>query len=171
MSNMSQKPALETIGSTEFIEVAGIKNVPAKIDTGADSSAIWASDIKMEPDNSLSFTLFSQKSPLYTGKRITSNDYTVKYVRSSHGDQQVRYQVKLKTVLHGHTIKVAFTLANRSRNNFPALIGRRTLRNKFLIDVSKSSIKRQKNPGTPRLKRELKENPHEFHQKYIERSK
>ena len=159
------------LNSTEYITIAGIKDVPAKIDTGADSSAVWASDIKMEPDNQLSFALFSTESPLYTGKRLSTDHYTVKSIRSSHGDEQVRYQVELEITLGGQTFTTAFTLADRSQNNFPVLIGRRTLKNRFLIDVSKSPVKRQKNPHTPKLKHELEQDPHKFHQKYIERSK
>ena len=168
---MKEVVSYTILNSTEYVDVAGIHKVPAKIDTGADSSSIWASDIKIESGGHLSFTLFGPKSPFYTGKRVISDDYTAKYVRSSHGDQQVRYQVKLKITLRGHTFKTAFTLANRSRNNFPVLIGRRTLKNKYLVDVSKSPIKREKNPDTPKLKQELKMDPHKFHQKYIERSK
>ena len=47
---METDNAQRIIGSTEYVEIAGIKNIPAKIDTGADSSAIWASDINMEQD-------------------------------------------------------------------------------------------------------------------------
>jgi hypothetical protein len=77
----------------------------------------------------------------------------------------------LEIALGGQTFITAFTLADRSQNNFPVLIGRRTLKNRFLIDVSKSPVKRQKNPRTPKLKQELEKDPQKFHQKYIERSK
>lgn len=156
--------------STEYITIAGIKSIPAKIDTGADSSAIWASNIKIESGGQLSFTLFGAESPFYTGKRIVLNDYTTKAVRSSHGDQQIRYQVKLQITLRDQSYVTSFTLADRSRNNFPVLIGRHTLKKRFLVDVSKSSVKRKKNSRTPKLRQELKDNPHKFHQKYIERS-
>lgn len=159
------------LNSTEYIDVAGAKNIPAKIDTGADSSAIWASDIKMESNGFLSFVLFDEKSPFYTGQRLSTDHYTVKSIRSSHGDQQVRYLVELKITLSGQSFITTFTLANRSRNNFPVLIGRCTLKNRFLVDVSKSSVKRPKATTTIRLNQELKTNPHKFHQKYIERSK
>lgn len=158
---------LHIIGSTEYIEVAGIKNVPAKIDTGADSSSIWASHINMCEDGTLVFCLFSEKSPLYTGENLKTTEYTAKVVRSSHGDEQIRYRVKLPIIIDDKTFETTFTLANRSRNNFPVLIGRRTLEGKFLVDVAKSTVTRHKNPKTPSLNRELKADPYEFHQKYI----
>lgn len=160
---------LVIIGSTEYVEINGIKNIPAKIDTGADTSSIWASNIDMGKDGTLSFSLFDKKSPLYTGERLESTDYVVKTIRSSHGDEQIRYRVKLPLTLGGGTFITTFTLANRSRNNFPVLIGRHTLKDNFLVDVSKSSVKYKSNPHTPHLNQELQEDPYEFHQKYLKK--
>ncbi len=162
---------LNIIGSTEYVSVAGIDHIPAKIDTGADSSSIWASDIDMSKDGVLSFVLFSQKSPLYTGERLCTSDYVVKIIRSSHGDEQIRYRVKLPLTLGNKTFTTTFTLANRSRNNFGVLIGRRTLDGNFLVDVSKSSIERHSIPETPRLNQEMKKDPYAFHRKYLKPQK
>ena len=63
---MSISQNLPVIGSTEFVEIFGVSAVPAKIDTGADSSAIWASNIDMKEDGTLIFSLFGKKSPFYT---------------------------------------------------------------------------------------------------------
>ena len=155
------------IGSTELIEVNGIKNVPAKIDTGADTSAIWASDIDMKKDGTLVFSLFGPKSPFYTGQQFESTDYKARIVRSSHGDTQVRYRVKLPVKLGGRHFETTFTLANRSRNVFPVLIGRHTIEEGFLVDASVSKIERQKNPHSMRLNQELKKDPYAFHHKYL----
>lgn len=157
------------IGSTEYVEINGVKNIPAKIDTGADTSSVWASNIDMKKDGTLTFVLFDKKSPLYTGEKLKSNDYVVKAVRSSHGDEQIRYRVKLPLTLGGATFVTTFTLANRSRNNFPVLIGRHTLKDNYLVDVSKSSVERKSNPYSSHLNQELQENPYKFHQKYLKK--
>lgn len=161
------KGDLGIVGSTEYVEIAGIKNIPAKIDTGADSSAIWASGVDVREDGTLVFKLFGKKSPLYTGEELKTRDYKVGSVRSSHGDSQIRYRVKLPLTIAGRTIRATFTLANRSRNNFPVLIGRRGLTGKFVVDVSKSAVEQKKKVKSMRLTKELKDNPFEFHQKYI----
>ena len=165
--NLDTKTNLPILGSTELVDVSNIKNIPAKIDTGADSSAIWVSHIDMKKDGTLVFSLFGEKSPFYTGELIETKDYIAKSVRSSHGDSQIRYQVTLPLTLGGKTIKTPFTLANRSRNNFPILIGRRTLSGLFLVDVSKTIIKKNTPKKTKGLNQELEENPYKFHQKYI----
>ena len=160
---------LSVIGSTEYVEVAGIQDIPAKIDTGADTSSVWASNIDMRKDGTLTFSLFGPKSPLYTGDTISTNSYTARVVRSSHGDEQIRYRVELPVTIKGQSLTTTFTLANRSRNNFPVLIGRRTLEGLFLVDVSKSSVERVQNAHSIRLSKELRENPYEFHQKYLQK--
>lgn len=163
---------LGVIGSTEYISIGKLDKIPAKIDTGADSSSIWASDIEVEEDGTLAYKLFAPKSPYYTGEVLKSKDYTVSVIRSSNGSEQIRYRTTIPLKIDGRTVKAALTLADRSRNNFPILIGRRTISGKFLVDVSKSEVKRpSKNLKSRPLNKELNENPYKFHKKYIEKSK
>jgi len=162
-----KKANLDLIGSTEYVEVAGIKNIPAKIDTGADSSSIWASGLSVTKDGTLTFCLFDKVSPLYTGEKLSRKNYKVKIVRSSNGDEEIRYRVELPLKIADRAIKARFTLADRSKNNFPVLIGRKTLKGKFLVDVSKMSVEKISNPKTSGLNHELEANPYEFHQRYL----
>ncbi len=164
---MRRLEKLDIIGSTELVSVENFSNIPAKIDTGADSSSIWASDINVSKDGVLSFSLFGKKSPFYTGEKIERKDYRVLVVRSSNGDEEIRYRTELSLTLGGRQIKAMFTLAERSKNHFPILIGRRTLKNKFLVDVSLVRVKKTRNPKTKGLNKELQENPFKFHQKYV----
>lgn len=158
---------LKIIGNNVFVEVAGVKDIPAKVDTGADSSAIWASHIRMNDENQLEFRLFGPKSPLYTGETLVADQYGVKQVRSSNGQVSMRYSVPLTIKIEGRTIRADFTLANRARNRFPILIGRKTLQNKFLVDVSKVRIPRPPTFDNHELNKELKCNPRAFHEKYM----
>ena len=167
MLDMETQSQLPIIGSTEFVEIAGAKKIPAKIDTGADTSAIWASNIDMDKDGILSFALFDQGSPFYTDERISTVDYHIKKVRSSHGDQQIRYQVKLPITINNETFETTFTLADRSRNRFPVLIGRHTLEGKYIVDVSRSQVPHAGLLKSAKLTAELKEDPYSFHQRHF----
>lgn len=163
---------LDVIGSTEYVSVGKISKVPAKIDTGADSSAIWASDIVVEKDGTLSYKLFAPSCPYYTGDTIESKEYSVSIVRSSNGHEQIRYKVVLPLKICGNTIKTSLTLADRSRNIFPILIGRRTISGKFLVDVSKKEVKLPTRKRTKRrLNEELEKNPYKFYKKYVKKDK
>lgn len=119
---------------------SGTQKVKAKVDTGADSSSVWASNLHVDKNGWLRFKLFDVGSPYYTGKEIVKKNYRIKMVRSSNGHEQIRYSVKLSIVVDGWKILATFTLADRSRNAFPVLIGCRLLKNKFLVDVSKGVI-------------------------------
>ena len=112
-----------------------LTDVPAKVDTGADSSAIWASNI-VEHDGVVSFVLFDTESPFYTGEIIESSDYTIISIKNSFGATEFRYKVSLVAKLEGREIRIRFTLANRSNSSQPVLIGRRTIQGKFLVDVA-----------------------------------
>ena len=156
----------EVIGANTFVTIEGVSGIPAKIDTGADSSSVNVTDIEMSPDGTLAFNLIEP-----TGKRISVKNYSVAVVRSSNGSEEPRYRTQLSLELGGRRIRTTFSLSDRSRNNFPVLIGRKTIKGKFLVDVSKKEIEVRKNPKTRKLNEELENNPVKFHEKYIINSK
>ncbi len=158
---------LPIIGSNVLVSICGRDKVPAKIDTGADSSSIWVSHLRIDKDGVLKFRLFGESSPFYNGKVIKRKDYKVAVVRSATGEEQIRYRTHLTLRMSGKKIKVLFNLSDRSRNNFPILIGRRSISRKFLVDVSKSEVPRPpKIARTKPLSAELRENPRKFYEKY-----
>ncbi|MDB5183553.1 MAG: hypothetical protein JWO07_234 [Candidatus Saccharibacteria bacterium] len=132
------KKTVATIGRQALIDMpaCGISAVPAKIDTGADSSAIWASSVK-EHEGVLSFVLFDRDSPHYSGDIITTDQFEIVSVKNSFGKAEYRYKVKLLTKIEDKNIKVQYTLSDRSHSKYPILIGRNTLRGRFVVDVSK----------------------------------
>lgn len=134
---MSDK--LDVVGKAELVDfpALGLASVPAKIDTGADSSAIWASDIRLEKSGDISFVLFGESSEFYTAERLTFSEYERVKVSSASGEQ-LRYKVPLVVKVGGRRIRGWFTLADRSELKFPVLVGRRTLHKKFVVDVSRA---------------------------------
>jgi hypothetical protein len=111
--------------------------------------------------------LFDTDSPHYTGKVITRKAYKVASVRSSSGHEQVRYRVDMTIRMNGRRIRGIFNLSDRSRNTYPVLIGRRTLTNKFIVDVSQHEYKYKEPPKAQLgLNEELIKNPQKFHKKY-----
>lgn len=111
-------------------------DVPAKIDTGAKTSSIWASQIKLSSDGYLSFCLFDKSSPYFDARKIATKNFKETIVISSMGVSEHRYKVKLAIRVRDRTIRASFTLSNRSKQLYPILIGRNILRGKFLVDVA-----------------------------------
>ena len=135
----------------------GIKNIYAKIDTGADLSSIWATDIA-EKNGLLHFKLFGKASPLYTGQEIIIEKphYLLTRVSNSFGHSELRYVVKLQIKLKGKLIKATFTLSDRSNKTYPILIGRKLLNRRFLVDVSKGTpLKDMEERQKMKIKKEL----------------
>jgi len=128
------------IGQAEYVWLTeqGIKRVPARIDTGARTSSLWASNIQETP-NGLTYSLFGASSPLYTGETVTAKHFSQIVVASSNGHVQKRYKVPMTMQLKGRRIKTYCTLSDRESLAYPMLIGRNTLRGKFIVDVQKSS--------------------------------
>lgn len=129
------------IGTTEHINFPdiGIFDVPAKIDTGADGSSIWASGINLK-NGILKFTLFAPGTVLYRDSIIETSNYKVTSVKNSFGDKEFRYKVKLKIQIEKIVLTRWFTLADRSRNTYPVLLGKNFLKNKFVVDVSQKNL-------------------------------
>ena len=127
------------IGRAERIDLPnqGVYKVPAKTDTGADSSSIWATGIS-ETSEGLTFALFGPGSEFYTGGILAfkPGDYEVTRVANSFGEREFRYKVKLAVRLKGRLVRGSFTLSDRSSKTYPILLGRKLLRGKFIVDVS-----------------------------------
>lgn len=132
-----QSKTKKLIGRAEeisFLEF-GIPSIPARIDTGAKTSSVWATNIK-EQDGMLYFTLFGPQSALYTGEVCRTSRFEKTVVASSIGEPQERYKIRILIKLHGKKIRARFTLADRSQQTYPILVGRNVLRGKFVVDVS-----------------------------------
>ncbi|MDL2362964.1 MAG: RimK/LysX family protein [Patescibacteria group bacterium] len=139
MQDNSLHKELSIIGRAERIDFLddSARGIPAKIDTGADLSSVWATNI-IENMDGLSFTLFAPKNEYYTGTVISLPHGKFKRTRiaNSFGEKEMRYVVVLRVLVKGRRIKSTFSLANRSSKIYPVLLGRRLLNRKFLVDVS-----------------------------------
>jgi hypothetical protein len=138
---MPKLPTTKTIiGRAEKIELLdlGLTKVPAKTDTGADTSSIWASSVEEKADG-LYCIFFGKKSPFYSGEAVhfPPSSYTLTRVANSFGHAELRYKVKLRIRVNGRLVRATFTLSDRSLKTYPILLGRRLLHNKFLVDVTK----------------------------------
>jgi hypothetical protein len=139
---MFRKNKPQVIGRLETVSFPreGILNVPAKVDTGAYTTSVWASDIVLE-DGILSFKLLAPNVEGYTGKVISTKDFKKVVIHNSFGHSEKRFRVEMTLEIAGRRIRTKVNLANRSLKAYPILIGRRSINGKFMVDVSKSKVK------------------------------
>ena len=135
---VSTSKTKKVIGRAEAIALPelGSAEVSARIDTGAKTSSIWASHLR-EENGVLHFTLFDTPSVHYTGRVHRTSEFERVIVANSTGQEQERYKVRLLIKLKGKKIRGRFTLADRSTQAYPVLVGRNVLRGKFIVDVTR----------------------------------
>lgn len=135
------------IGRAELVDLPefGLVELEAKIDTGADSSALHCTDIHIHDDNSVSFCILDANHPDYVGKKLRMPIFTCKRVKSSNGVAKKRAYIQTHALINGQTYPIVVSLTDRSNMAKPMLLGRRFLEGKFLVDVSlKHTFKNKK---------------------------
>lgn len=132
------------VGRKEIISIVDLHlvDLDAKVDTGADSNALHCDDIEIE-NNIVHFTLLDEIHPAYHGKRLSLPLYKLKKVKSSNGETQLRPSIKVSVLFMGKRYKSVISLTNRADMKFPMLIGRRFLKDRFLVDVSKEYLSKE----------------------------
>ena len=131
------------IGRRETISIIDLElfDLDAKVDTGADSSALHCDHIDVdEKNNCVSFTLLDEIHEAYHGKRMTFPIYKIKKVKSSNGQVQMRPSIKVSVEFFGKRYKSVISLTNRADMKFPMLLGRKFLSGKFLVDVEQENL-------------------------------
>lgn len=131
------------IGRTEDIDFVGVADrIASKIDTGAYRSSVHCTKTEIVTKNGsevLVATLFGH--PCAPEKKIVEfKNFQKVIVTNSFGKQEERYAVKMRIKLGPKVFSSSFTLANRENTLMPVLIGRKLLKNRFVVDVAKNGI-------------------------------
>ncbi len=134
---------MKIIGMTDLVDFPdlGLFEVSAKIDTGAFTSALHCKKVRLvqaHGQTKLSFWLID-----HTGgkpRQFFADTFSERMIRNSFGVAEKRYVIKTRIVLFGRKIKAEFTLADRERLKNPVLLGRKLLRNRFIVDVAQKNL-------------------------------
>jgi len=127
------------IGGREKIRLPEVSRnkIAARIDTGAKSSSVHCDKYWIEAHKGKK-VLYA--SILNRHHLLKFTQFRIKKVKSSNGLAEKRFVVKLTLEVGGHSFEADFTLSNRKKMKNPVLLGRRFLRNCFLVDVSRNFI-------------------------------
>lgn len=120
----------QIIGRKELVDFPelGIKGIAAKIDTGAYSSTLHCHEITIK-GGALCFKVQKDKEQCF-------REFTEKKIKNSFGEVEKRYMIKTRIKIAGRVIKSIISLTDRGTMRYPVLIGRKLLKNKFVVDVS-----------------------------------
>lgn len=145
---------LSVVGLSEWISLPdlGLVGMRAKIDTGAGTSALHASDIQP-------FTLGDEEWVRFTAHlgtlvqrkhRCEAPLVAVKRIKSSNGQTQLRYMIRTRLTLGDRTWPVHFTLTCRRNMRYRVLLGAKALIHGQLV-VNPSLAYVQDKPLLPTL--------------------
>ena len=130
-----------SIGWREWIYLPKYEDyaIKAKVDTGARTSALHATQIKEYDNNGNKLVSFRLHQ---SNKHIDISTQLIRYLKitSSFGDSEIRPLIRLKIRLGERSWFTEVTLTKRNRMTYPMLIGRNTLMKKYLIHSHKSYL-------------------------------
>jgi len=127
----------QTIGRREIVDFPelGLFGLVAKIDTGANTTALHCQHVRVE-NGVLFFRLLDENHPEYDKREHRFEKFEEKLIKSSFGQQEMRYVIRTKIKIGKRIIRSIISLSDRTNMRYPVLIGRRLLKNRFDVDVS-----------------------------------
>ena len=137
---------MQVLGRSDRVNLPGLglKNIHAKIDTGAYTSSLHCSHVEVV-DGRLQFVLLDDEHPEFTGMKFYSTEFTERDIKNSFGVAEKRFVIETTVQIYNEIIHTEFSLSDRDALRFPILLGRKILRDRFLIDVTKKNLSYRSN--------------------------
>ncbi len=140
-----QRRQLLTLGWREWVQLPelGLRNIKAKVDTGARSSALHAFEVEPFDDDGVSSVRFK----IHPNQR--DNDTVVvctavlideRMVRDSGGHSEKRWVIETPIRIGKQAWSVECTLTSRDDMLFRMLLGRSAIKNRAVVDPSRSYL-------------------------------
>ena len=128
------------IGRREIADLPefGLYGVSVKIDTGAYTSSIHVKscrELHTENKSCLAVVFLDESYPSFNAKEFVFETFRLKKVKSSTGQEQIRYFVKGSIKVGDRIVKTEFSLTERNGMKYPILLGRKVLNKKFIVDT------------------------------------
>ncbi len=135
----------KTIGWREWVRIPelGVPEIKAKIDTGADNSSLHAFNISRFEKDGVPYVRFEIHPKQRKRKPAVLCEAEVvmeRKVKNPGGRLEVRPVIKTKLLVAGREIEALVNLTTRDEMTFRLLLGRRTIRDHFIVDPGKSYI-------------------------------
>jgi hypothetical protein len=137
---------MQILGRSDRVNLPGLGlyNIHAKIDTGAFTCSLHCSRVEVIKDQ-LEFVLLDDEHPEFTGMKFVFKEFTQREIKNSFGVAEMRYVINTTVKIFEEEITTEFSLSDRDALRFPILLGRKILRDRFLIDVTKKNLSYRSN--------------------------
>ena len=132
---------MEAVGWREIVQLPelGLRGIPAKIDTGARTSSLDATILDEYERDGQTYVQFAVDFSRQHVRQVCEAVHVDwRGITSSNGKTQRRRIIKTPLKIGGLTFRAEISLADRSDMRFPMLIGRSSLRRRFVVDSGHS---------------------------------
>lgn len=140
-----KRKELAVIGRKEKISLPdfSLEHLDAKVDTGAYSSSLHCrilGESRIAGQDYVCFIPLAKKYRARNAKQMLIPIAKRKTVKSSTGHAEERYFIHLKVKVGELVVDTEFSLTDRSSMKYTILLGRKFLKKRFVVDVSRSYI-------------------------------
>ena len=137
---------MQILGRSDRVNLPGLGlvNIHAKIDTGAFTSSLHCSRAEVV-NGELEFILLDDEHPEFTWMKFVFKEFTEREIKNSFGVAEKRFVINTTVKIYDEEILAEFSLSDRDALRFPILLGRKILRDRFLIDVTKKNLSYRSN--------------------------
>lgn len=136
---------LKILGSEEWcsFEELGIPAIEARVDSGAKTSSIQASNIQIFDNRGAEWVRF-EVHPIQANRSIAvqceAKIHAKRTIKSSTGIASERIVIKTEIKIGDDVFDIELTLANRDSMEFRMLLGREALFNRYLVNPSETHL-------------------------------
>ena len=135
----------KVIGWREWVGLPdlGVIEVKAKVDTGADNSSLHAFEIERFDEGGIDMVRFEihprqrKRKPSISCVAQVAGE---RKVRNPGGRLETRPVIRTTLVVAGEELEALVNLTTRDEMTFRMLLGRRTVRSRFVVDPGRSYI-------------------------------
>lgn len=121
----------------------GVREIKAKVDTGADNSSLHAFNIEryQEGDREMvRFEIHPHQRKKKPSIPCVAEIVGERKVKNSGGRAEKRPVIRTTLIVAGEEIEALLNLTTRDEMTFRMLLGRRTVRKHFIIDPGRSYL-------------------------------
>jgi hypothetical protein len=140
-----EKKRRKTIGWREWVSMPefGVTEIKAKVDTGADNSSLHAFNIQRYEEDGVSmvrFEIHPRQRKRKPSIECVAPVAAERRVKNPGGRAEVRPVIRTTLIVAGEEVEALVNLTTRDEMTFRMLLGRRTVREQFLVDPGRSYL-------------------------------
>lgn len=135
----------QTIGWREWVALPdlGLREVKAKVDTGADNSSLHAFDLERFDEDGremVRFIIHPRQRKRKPTVACVAEVVGERKVKNPGGRSELRPVIRTTLVVAGKEMDALVNLTTRDEMTFRMLLGRRTIRRDFVVDPGRSYL-------------------------------